>query len=249
MGGGTTASPAADSTGMEMDHPFIVPTDTPSLSTCSVFEQDCPVGQKCTLVATIEGGGWDAWQCVPVADPPVEPGGACMFEGSPGQGLDDCAEGSVCLGVDVDEFPGTCIAFCEGSGTRPECADLGSECYTQADGLIAFCLPRCDPTAPVCPGDMACYPVQSDWFGCAFDVSGAMGVPGDPCSGLGTCDPGAVCMSAAAVPGCMDELGCCSSVCDLGDPTPPCLPGQSCVPFFEDDPPAEYAHVGLCRTP
>lgn len=246
--GGTTVGPATDSSSADGGSTFLVPEDVPAVLRCSVFDQDCPRGHKCTLGASRGSGAWDRWWCVPVEEQPVPAGQPCSLLGEPGSGLDDCALGSMCMGADPDVADsGICIAFCEGDHSQPVCADEGSECYAPADGLIVFCLPLCDPLAPDCPGDFGCYPLLLDRFGCAPDASEGMGAPGDPCDWYSQCASGSWCLDQTEVPGCTPDPGCCSPSCDLGDPTPPCLPGQSCVPYLDGEPPPEHANLGICR--
>ncbi len=245
---GTTGS-GRDSTGTseESGRTFIDPVDGGMPPECTIFDQECPRGEKCTLGSSESSNGWDLWHCVPVAADPAGPGEPCTVRGSAASGLDDCALGSVCWGADPRTQEGVCVAFCEGNQDSPTCADEGSTCWIPADGLFAMCFSRCDPLEPICPGDFGCYP-QDDVFTCRLDFFEEMGAPGDPCEfNHEWCDSGMVCVSGALVPGCEEPM-CCSATCDLGDRMPACLPGQTCEPW-DDDPPAEYQHVGWCGMP
>jgi hypothetical protein len=49
---------------------------------------------------------------------------------------------------------------------------------------------------------------------------------------------------------CEGATGCCSPLCDLTDPMPPCLPDQVCLPWYEAGmAPAGYENVGACALP
>lgn len=114
---------------------------------------------------------------------------------------------------------------------------------------LAICVPVCNPLdAEACPDGSACYPVGSS-FHCAPDASGNAGVPGDACAFINVCNPGTYCATGAAVPDCVDN-GCCSAFCTLGDDDA-CLPGQSCVAYYEDGaaPDDCLGEVGVCSSP
>lgn len=242
---GTTEEPI-DETG----NPFLIdPDDGGTIFECSLWLQDCPQGQKCTAWANDGGNSWNAWRCVPIAEDPGAPGDPCIIEGSAVSGLDDCELGSMCFYVDARTDEGTCIAFCTGSEDNPTCEVPGTTCFLPGNGVLPLCIPDCDPLLQDCGPGQACYGLN-DSFSCVVDASGDMGAAGDPCEYLNACDPGTECVMPEEVPGCMGALGCCSAYCSLADPMPPCLPGQSCVPYFEPGmAPPGYELLGHCGVP
>jgi len=52
----------------------------------------------------------------------------------------------------------------------------------------------------------------------------------------------------AHVPSCTDS--CCTTACDLAGaaPCPDAASGQTCIPLYDDPPPA-FANLGYCGTP
>lgn len=217
---------------------------------CDPIDQDCPAGLKCTYVQ--DGMPWT--QCVPVAPDPKQPGETCTVTGPIGAGLDDCQAGATCHDVWQDTGQGVCRQLCYGGGYHGweyRCSDPWSYCRIWADGS-AVCLPLCDPLDPdPCEEGYKC---TFDHTGptCVYD-SGEPGAYGDPCGLLTDCDPGLICLTYEAVPGCMGPAGCCSPYCDLRDPEAdakcPGAPQQRCLPLEEDRPPAVVAHVGYCAVP
>ncbi|MEM6996288.1 MAG: hypothetical protein AAF721_37620 [Myxococcota bacterium] len=79
-------------------------------------------------------------------------------------------------------------------------------------------------------------------------MSGERGAVGDPCEFVNVCDPGNWCVDPSLVPtrACEHAGGCCTAVCNVGDDSP-CLPGQTCQPWYEDNaaPPGQD-RVGIC---
>ncbi|MEM9458949.1 MAG: ribulose phosphate epimerase [Myxococcota bacterium] len=240
---GTTLGPV-DDTG----NPFIVDRDGGVSNECDLWLQDCPKGEKCTPSST-DGTNWDYWRCVPVVDDPGAPGEPCIVEENPWSGLDDCDQDSMCVYVDARTLEGTCLARCVGDEVAPMCEESNSSCSIPGDGIVAVCIPYCDPLAQDCVEGQGCYEVGGE-FTCAPDASGDMGVPGDPCEFINVCDPGAACVVPQQVPDCMGAFGCCTSYCSLDDPMPPCLPGQICLPVYESgaEPPG-LELLGWCTVP
>jgi hypothetical protein len=215
---------------------------------CDTFLQDCPPGEKCMPWAYDGGDFWNATRCSPIADNPDAPGEPCTVEGSGTSGIDSCELGAMCWGVDPKTNQGTCVAFCVGSPERPACEDANAMCVMASDGILALCIPNCDPLQQDCPAGAACYPVD-DSFICAPDASGEVGAPGDDCEFINVCDPGSFCVDASLVPECTGA-GCCTHFCDVTDAMPPCLPGQGCTPWYEDGmAPPGFENVGACALP
>jgi hypothetical protein len=216
---------------------------------CDLFLQDCPEGDKCMPWANDGGAVWNATRCSPIDPDPGAVGEPCMVEGGPTSGVDDCDRGAMCWDVSLDTLEGTCTAFCVGTPDDPTCEDPNAQCATAERTGLALCLPIGDPLLQDCAEGQGCYPVQA-YFLCVPDRSGDMGAPGDPCEYLDVCDPGRACLEAAAVPMCEGATGCCSPLCDLTDPMPPCLPDQVCLPWYEAGmAPAGYENVGACALP
>ncbi len=113
---------------------------------------------------------------------------------------------------------------------------------------------QCEPLAPSCPQGQGCYPIAGGWA-CAPDASGRGGQYGDACEFINACDPGLVCISDWAVPGCEGAFGCCSEICDLQDPAgdgqcPGANEGQVCMPWYSQGAaPTGYENVGICAIP
>ncbi len=257
MPGATTLPPDPDdadsTTGGGLDSIAFLDSfgDCSPMFECDLFLQDCPDGEKCMPWANDGGNVWNATRCSPIDSDPAAVGEPCMVKGGPASGLDTCDQGAMCWDLDLDTLEGTCTAFCLGTPENPTCKDPNAQCATEEETALALCLPLCDPLLQDCAGGQACYPVEAFSL-CVPDRSGEWGAPGDPCEYLDVCDPGNVCLDAAAVPMCEDALGCCSPLCDLTDPMPPCPPGQVCAPWYEGIViPAgyEYEDVGACTLP
>jgi len=222
---------------------------------CSIWDQDCPTGEKCMPYANDGGAAWNSTRCSAVDPTPATIGDVCAVEGDGVSGIDNCEIGSMCWDVDGETNQGTCIAFCTGTEASADCADPGAECSIANDGVLVLCLPSCDPVLQDCATGQACYGID-DAFVCAPDASGPdLGQFADPCEFINACDPGLGCFNGAGVPGCVGAAGCCSTFCDITDPTatencPGAAGGQECIPIFEEgQAPAGYENVGLCFLP
>jgi hypothetical protein len=245
----TTSSTGESSSGASVDlgewpPGFIMDPDGESVSIeCSVWDQDCPPGEKCMPWANDGGNAWIATRCSPIAPDPRQPGEPCTVQGSGVSGLDDCDVASMCWDVDPETNVGECVAFCMGSENNPICAEPGHQCTINSDGTLILCIPTCNPLAQDCLVDEGCYDA-GDAFRCVPDASGEMGVAGDPCEYPNVCDPGLYCALPEHGPGCASS-GCCSHYCDVQ--TPACLDGQECLPYFgEGEAPPGYENVGVC---
>jgi hypothetical protein len=176
----------------------------------------------------------------------------CTQTGPAGRWYDDCDVGLLCWNADP-RGNGICWAQCAGDPSAPTCPEMSS-CSFSSSGVIALCLPQCDPLAQGCPAGQACYPIN-DHFTCAPDASGDLGVHGDPCRCINSCDPGFICIGADAHTDCASGIGCCSTFCDHTDRTSDdaCAaldPGQSCEAWFVAGmAPPEYENVGVCALP
>lgn len=232
-----TSSSSDDDTG-----PFLPFPDVNEAIECDSFVQDCPNGEKCVPYAS-GGGTWDGLECVPILGD-HSAGEDCQYDG-PAASTDDCDGTSWCWDSDVDG-EGVCRPFCTGTPDMPECPPM-SQCTISGDGVINICLPTCDPVIQDCSDGLACY-----WTGNEFNCVPSAGdiPPGDTCSFANECSEGSICADPSVMPNC-DGPGCCASFCDLelGDSQCAGVAGTVCVPFYEQDPPPEYAHVGLCILP
>ncbi|MEM7159997.1 MAG: ribulose phosphate epimerase [Myxococcota bacterium] len=222
-------------------------------SECDPFLQDCPVGQKCNPWAN-DAGFWNDYRCVPVADDAGQAGDPCTVEESIASGLDDCELGAMCWEIDDETLTGVCRNLCTGTPSDPFCEDPSEYCAITSDATITLCLFACDPLQQDCEPGQACYPINSRWS-CAPDASRRAGAYGDQCKFINVCDPGLVCLAAAATPGCEGAQGCCSEICDLSDPAgdEQCIgapEGQTCQAWWKPgEAPPGYKNVGVCALP
>lgn len=208
---------------------------------CDPWQQDCPLGYKCA--PTVEGGGssWNALTCVPLDPDPVQVGESCFAEALQ-LGLDNCALGSICWGVDPGTQEGHCVAQCMGSVGTPWCVGSTS-CVVANEGVLNLCLPTCDPLLQDCPPGEGCYPV-GEGLNCAPDASAGAALVGDPCESVNGCAPGSMCVPTDDLTSCDGAVGCCSPFCDTSAPLVRC-PGatEQCVPLF--DAPG-FEPMGVC---
>ncbi len=251
-GGGSTTSTTTGAQdegsedGLDSAAGFIPPDDVESSYECSIFTQDCPEAHKCMPWANDGSNVWNDWGCFPVAEDPDVTGEACTVVGSGVSGMDSCDAGAMCWDVEPGTLEGVCFALCSGGPLSPVCEDPETTCAVPADGLLALCLPSCDPLSADCPRSEGCYPI-GDGFFCNPDQSGGAGQPGTPCEQINGCETGAGCINPDDVPSCDGPVGCCSSFCDLGDPMPPCLLGQVCTAWYDEElTPPGYEHLGIC---
>ncbi|PRP96554.1 hypothetical protein ENSA5_36300 [Enhygromyxa salina] len=225
----------------EPDGPVFVPdADVPGSSQCDTFTQDCPEGEKCVPWASM-GGGWDATKCVPVLGE-LEPGEPCVSQGIV-EATDECEVGAYCLASDGPN--GSCVELCGCSPDTPTCDTEGTTCSISNEGVIAWCLPVCDPVdSSSCGGSDICVNSAEDGnFVCIFSTQPDE-EPGQPCAFLNDCPNGTMCLQGETVPDCQGDF-CCGSFCDLG--APDCEPGTECTAFFQQGAAPECLDdVGLC---
>jgi hypothetical protein len=236
---------------------FILEQDGgPDNNQCDIWAQDCPAGEKCMPYSST-GDGWDATKCVQIADNAGEPGDACMAEGGGAAGIDDCAKSSMCWQVD-EEGMGVCIAFCDGNPNSPLCSNPDDTCSISNEGVLALCLPSCDPLIQNCnlDGGEACY-----WNGvtgsfiCGPDASFEGGAYGEACDAMfiNVCNPGLICSAATTVPDCPGSTGCCTPYCPISEGDEACpgaAGGQQCLPVYDEgQAPPGYDDVGVCAIP
>ncbi|MGH1345957.1 MAG: hypothetical protein ACRBN8_30615 [Nannocystales bacterium] len=245
-GGGTTTGAADDSTGSCL---FLAcDRETTGVSVeCDIFEQNCPDGEKCMPWANDGGSAWNATRCTPVdADPDglYEP---CTAEGSGLSGIDSCELGMMCWSVDPETLVGSCIGMCTGSVNAPTCVDETAYCSVNGDGVVALCLPSCDPLGKEpCSLGEGCYP-NSYSFTCLPDASGPkMGGLFEGCEYTNACDPPMMCANPDFVGACEGGAGgCCTPYCDVASPE--CPEPTSCFSFYEKGTaPPGFENVGIC---
>ena len=165
------------------------------------------------------------------------------MEDHPFSGFDDCGPSAICFGVDERSLMGTCFGLCIGDELNPSCEIPDQICALPGDG-VGLCLSSCDPLIQDCPDDQACYPVAESFLCAPETLSGAAG---EACDFINACAAGLACVITEVVPNCSGNVGCCTAYCTLGEPMPPCLPGQTCQPWFEEGTaPPGYEQVGYC---
>ena len=243
-----------DESDTDDDCTFICDDDTPPIGECSVWDQDCPAGEKCMPWANDGGAAWNSTICTPVAGDPGQSGDECIVEGSGVSGIDTCDQSLICWNVDPETSIGQCLAMCTGSEQNPVCDDPSTACVIANDGVLILCLPQCDPLLQDCGDGQACY-VSDDSFVCVPDASGPeLGAYGDPCEFTNACDAGLLCAGAVAVPDC-DSASCCTEFCDLGADEPDAMcsgqsDGQICISVFDEgSTPPGADDFGFCALP
>lgn len=212
---------------------------------CSTYDQDdCPVGEKCMPWATDDGGAWDALGCFLLDADPGSPGDSCIVFETATSGLDNCDGMSMCWDVDTRTGVGACVPFCSGSADDPACAPDHS-CVQRNDGVLALCLPLCDPLVQECDEGSACLPDDNGGYACVPDASGDGGAVGDACEFINVCNPGNFCAEAEFLDDCATEM-CCTMFCDLAD-TDICTSPSVCVAYYEEGAALPgYEDVGFC---
>lgn len=263
----TSTGPAAATFGMDgaegSEVGFVPPADVgcgggapEHCALCDVREQSCIDGFKCAPWADDGGDAWNGTRCVEIPGAPALPGQLCSVDDAPASGFDDCAVGSMCWGEGAVQGQGVCVPFCAPEGERPECP-AGTACMLDGVGVLALCLPVCDPLElDPCPAQESCrYFSASRAAFCVPDGGGRVLSPTIQCgSDQQACPAGEVCISAATFGGC-GAPSCCTPWCDIADPESDALcdaerPGHVCVPLFDDEPaPPGYESLGLCAEP
>ncbi|MDC0722306.1 hypothetical protein [Nannocystis bainbridge] len=200
------------------------PDQPTALEACDIYAQDCPEGQKCTVI----GAQWDALACVPLTQFPRQRGEFCGTEDDG----DTCDAGLLCQ---FDAMVGSqvCQPLCGCSQTNPTCGE-NERCVLYNSWILPKCERLCDPLdLSTCGAGEVC--IKGQWvndFFCEVDLSGATGEFGDACDKGNGCDPGYSCEAPEYVPGgCPDgAIACCTPMCNLGDPQ--CPDGTECRDYF-----------------
>jgi hypothetical protein len=238
----------ADDTGMV----FVSGEDMPTGEPCSVFEQDCPEGDKCipNLGATS-----NTYACVPVTGDKQVGDSCLLFEGQ----ADDCDANSHCFNTSINdqgEYEGTCVPFCQGTpyddawcpGQGETCDDYRCVFFGQVGYPI--CVKTCDPYLAECAEDgLNCHYENGyvDDFTCMVTTVEAQ--LGEACDWTNDCAAGLHCMSADVLPSCSDDY-CCTPYCELGDDAGCAaqVPGTACFgPLMWSEAGTEgCSQVGVC---
>ncbi len=231
-GPGLSSSPDDESCGNSS-----APADSGEMGNCDVLLQDCPCGQKCTLV------GLNDFGCVPLADDPVGEGSACQMDS---QDHDDCDRGSFCPVAWLD-ISARCVVLCneQGEGCLGDTVCMRGG---QGDFLLSWgiCLDPCDPLKPACVDGEECVSPFPQWLAPAVPFAclpaGEEGMLCDGCGGQTGCSSGFACSGSFSC-GLDDDSGTCTPYCDLSMPACPDM--LECQPWYQEPPPG-LENVGLC---
>ena len=219
---------------------------------CDLGCQDCPDGEKCVV---IEGRGDESDQiaCRPLPEDPKAPGEGCTFLGEPVDN-DDCQRGSVC--VDFPLSPeALCREFCKTEDGVLQCSDETTRCLDL--GGKPVCATVCDPRE-LNECDYGCRAVDLNCFGCfPMSESGTFtcwypppekNPVGLPCP-FGECEDTLFCGPPGRVPGCDAATPCCTTYCDIDQPSCPDEGTQCEAIFVEGKSPQGLESLGACLTP
>lgn len=221
------------------------PNDVPYGDECSIYEQDCEPGFKCSPY--LPEGGYNIWGhsgCFPVDPNPVEVGDSCSYEGEVYSGHDNCPDRSFCHLPDENGV-GECREYCS-TPYNGTCADPGTTPYVGCQECECICEPTCSPLESDCPDGRMCV-VTWGLGTCAPDASGDGGFVGDACEFINTCKPGLTCVEGSFVPGC-ESSACCTPYCDVTDPV--CPVESECSGIWElGTAPPGLKDLGWCIDP
>jgi hypothetical protein len=219
--------------------PFVPTIEMGAANTCDPWLQDCPEGEKCAAWAM--GDTWDSSKCVPSMGT-GKTGDPCTYDGA-ALGTDDCDVGYMCYYTN-EEAVGICVPLCTGTPDNPLCEEQFN-CSVSNDGSLLLCLYACDPLLQDCTQEGAgCF-----WDGAQFNCDPAGDIPTDePCGYINDCLPGHLCLDAASLPNC-GGASCCSTWCDLADPS--CMTvGTECIAFYDEGTaPPGLENTGICAIP
>ena len=202
-----------------------------------------------TAYGKLPGDEWNANKCVPEPLNGGVAGDPCAIEGDDMfTGLDNCAEGYICLNVDSEQKNGACIEFCTSEMTCPNTSGGDGVCIVTNDGALPICLALCDPLLQDCAGQGACYGDPSGPpFVCFNPDPKDGGQDGGACDFTNACLKGLNCAQADTQEGCVtDQFGCCAPFCDITEMT--CTGAEECLPFFMEPQPG-FENLGICALP
>lgn len=217
---------------------FVCPPAAGTPPTCSLQEQDCPLGEKCAPFDPTGGSTWTSTACVPREAFSGVEGESCEYSNWPWSTVDTCGPGLWCSPLDIGDpkIGGTCRAVC---GATLSCSDA-VYCAASEGAAFGVCSAPCDPLAevPCASPAEACVP-----SGLGFACRVSYQVPqGESCNETWQCEPGLLCSDS---PLCNPEKAgepCCTPVCDLSAPN--CPDDAQCEPF--GSPLSAYSDVGVC---
>ncbi|MBV1858313.1 MAG: hypothetical protein KUG77_07865 [Nannocystaceae bacterium] len=212
------------------------PDGPPAIISCSVWDDECPEGQKCIAWSNEGDEVWNDTRCRPVGTDLV--GEACTVEGGPASGLDSCAQGSMCWGVDPETNTGLCAPLCHNED-HPLCDDPDRHCMVGNGGALNVCLFFCDPVNSECSDSEACYLVDESTV--CLRPNTPVVVEPDLTPAL--CAPGSTAVAPGLDVGCDEGEPCCVSWCDLASPMPGCPSEASCRPWDDS---LWAGDAGLC---
>jgi hypothetical protein len=218
---------------------------------CTVWDDTCPIDQKCTAVSLDGDSDLESLRCVPLSPTPDGVNEPCTILGDGRDGLDTCSRGLACKFYSWGTHLGTCIGFCTGSPEQPVCADPQADCKLTDNAVGDLCYSPCDPLAQDCDDGAACLPLYLDVFTCVSDGSGDEGQVFDVCEYGDACDPGLLCANPSLATECdPNGAGCCLPFCDTSQPNTCPGAGQECLAWFDDGwAPPEHERVGVCGLP
>jgi len=180
--------------------PAVVPGDAGAAG-CDLVLQDCPDGEKCTIIR----GAERAIGCVSVAGTRAV-GQSCDVAAGIG---DDCAPGLYC---DASSSPAVCVALCRAE-PADSCGPDGVCALTlaTAEGEARLCAQACDPVLQDCErNEFACYPSRSGSTCAQIGGGGAAVAEGGACGFANECSPGLACLRVG-------QSWSCFKVCDPFD--------------------------------
>jgi len=217
---------------------------------CDPKAQDCGEGQKCTAYGKVSGDEWNANKCVDVTGDGVA-GDPCTVE-PPDKfsGIDNCAEGFICLNTDDEGKDGSCVSFCSMDDACPNNPGGKGLCLPDTnEGFLPICLPNCDPLLQDCPSGQGCYgDLSLDFFICFIpDPMPGNGAENESCAFTNACLEGLSCEAGAVLDGCMEEA-CCTPFCPLDGDGSECTAPEECIAYFPE-PVAGAENVGICVLP
>lgn len=144
---------------------------------------------------------------------------------------------------------GACSTSSDTELPAGELVGVVAEQPVERGGTIGFnrgCKPvgdlTCDPRSNTsCDPGEGCYLVSDTELTCAPEFPGDFG---DACDYLNQCDEGLTCLSTFAFDNCDNDVGCCSSFCELDDPFS-CPRHFECVEILTHAPRC-FENLGVC---
>jgi hypothetical protein len=119
------------------------------------------------------------------------------------------------------------------------------------DGINPTCEYYCDPLLQDCEGNnVGCYPAFDSFVCHTTGYDDGEGEDGSSCWTIQSCKPSLVCVAGDVQAGCAADR-CCTPLCDITDPMPPCVDAmEECVPWYEPGmAPPGLENVGACLIP